>query len=208
MEYQKIPNLFIRNLQGKLVNNDYSRPEFYYLAQNEWYATEKIDGMNIRVIYDGYRVSLKGRTDNSQIPNGILNTMYSFFKPYCEEVFEQNFGKKTVILFGEGYGKGIQNGSYYREDNGVILFDVSVDGKYLSRESVEEVAECFSLPVVPIVMEGSIESIVEYVKTRPKSIVAQTDSVMEGVVAMPWLRLYGNNNERIITKIKARDVAV
>ena len=63
--YQKIPNIFLREAGEKkrIVLGAYSSFELEALKDAEWVCYEKIDGTNIRVIWDGYRVSFAGRTD-------------------------------------------------------------------------------------------------------------------------------------------------
>ena len=55
-EYHKITTVFDRDPENKfktLIDGQFSKPEFEYLANNEWDFTEKVDGTNIRIIWDG-----------------------------------------------------------------------------------------------------------------------------------------------------------
>ncbi len=53
--YQKIPGLFKREevRPFKLLEGVYREPELELLKDIEWVFTEKVDGTNIRVIWDG-----------------------------------------------------------------------------------------------------------------------------------------------------------
>ena len=51
-----------------------------------------------------------------------------------------------------------------------ILFDVMINGNYQPRESVEDIAKYFNIDVVPIVLEGTLQDGVNYVKTNRKCI--------------------------------------
>ena len=67
-EYHKIQTVYLRDPETKyktLLVGQYAKPEFAYLANNEWVFTEKVDGTNIRIgLVDGeYRVG--GKTDGS-----------------------------------------------------------------------------------------------------------------------------------------------
>ena len=107
MEYVKIPNIFKREEFGKnrIIEGEYSTPELKYLAELPWAWSEKVDGTNVRIIWDGHRVSFGGRTDNAQIPSHLVNRLNELFSgTNKEELFEQTFGEKNVILFGEGFG--------------------------------------------------------------------------------------------------------
>lgn len=76
-----------------------------YLKDNEWEFTEKIDRTNIRIIWDGHRVSFYGRTEKSLIPAELTNRLIELFGGNKnEELFEQKFGEAEVMLVGEGNG--------------------------------------------------------------------------------------------------------
>ena len=67
-EYHKIQTLFKRDMSSKhklLIEGDWTLPEFEFLAGNEWTFTEKVDGMNIRVIFKDGAVTFGGRTDDA-----------------------------------------------------------------------------------------------------------------------------------------------
>lgn len=81
-----------------------------------------------------------GRTDNAEIPRPLLDSLNKIFgTTEAEELFEQTFGEKNVILFGEGYGGKVQGvGNEYRPDESFILFDVLIGENYQTREWVRE----------------------------------------------------------------------
>lgn len=204
VEYHKIKAVFARDEQTKKTVEGKYRSEIKYLANNVWQFTEKIDGMNIRIYWDGHRVSFYGRTNNAQIPSALANKLSNLFLGEAnEQLFEQRFGETEVILFGEGYGEKIQSGGAYKKEQDFILFDVMVNGKYQQREDVEDIAKYFGLDTVPIIFEGTLQEAVNYVKTKPKSKIGTADS--EGLVGRPKVELSDANGERVITKIKVRD---
>lgn len=116
-EYHKIETLFERDEKTKkLVEGKYRNEAIKYLKDNQWQFTEKIDGTNIRIYWDGHRVSFYGRTDKAQIPANLMNRLVELFGGETnEQLFEQKFGETEVILYGEGYGEKIQNGGLYRK---------------------------------------------------------------------------------------------
>lgn len=126
-----------------------------------------------------------------------------FLNVETEELFEQKFGEREVILFGEGYGVKIQNGGAYRPDVGFILFDVMIGDNYQSRENVEGIAKCFNLEIVPIIMYGTIQEAVDFVKTKPNSTIGTAK--MEGLVGRPAVEVKDRCGNRIIVKIKVCD---
>ena len=207
VEYNKIETVFERDMNGskKLIYGQYRNETVEYLAWNEWEFTEKIDGTNIRVCWDGHKITFGGRTDRAQIPAHLhAKLQETFLTNEVEELFEQKFGEHEVILFGEGYGVKIQKGGgLYRPDVGFILFDVMIGGNYQPRKSVEDVAACFGLEIVPIVLRGTILDAVNYIETQPRSTIGTAP--MEGVVGRPAVEMRDRCGKRVIVKIKACD---
>ena len=118
LEYNKIETVFNRDIQGtkKLVEGSFRRKAVEYLKDNIWQWTEKIDGTNIRVHWDGHKIEFAGRTDKATIPDHLYSRLEKLFGGNeNEELFEQMFGEKEVFLFGEGYGPKIQTGGNYRD---------------------------------------------------------------------------------------------
>ena len=205
-QYEKIETVFCRDTNGtkRLVLNDYRNPTIAYLKDNMWVFTEKVDGTNIRVHWDGHKVEFGGRTDKAQIPGPLLSKLNEMFMTTeAEELFEQVWGDKDVILFGEGYGPKIQNGGEYRSDVSFILFDVLVGDNYQEREWVEKTAQMFNIDVVPIVLTGTIQDGIDYVMKHPRSTMGT--AMMEGVVGKPMFELRDRRGERVIVKIKWED---
>lgn len=204
-EYHKIDGLYARDELTKRLNPGiYRNPLVHYMANNTWEFTEKIDGTNIRVMWDGYRVSFAGRTDKAIIPKKLLTRLEELFGGEAnEQVFEQTFGEKCVTLYGEGYGAGIQNGGDYTKDNNFILFDVQVEDFMLERNKVDEISRIFGIDAVPLVLRGTIKEAEEFVKKRPYSRIGTAK--MEGLVGRPVYELKDRFGHRVIVKIKVRD---
>lgn len=204
-EYHKIETLFERDEKTKkLVEGKYRNEAIKYLKDNKWQFTEKIDGTNIRIYWDGHKVNFYGRTDRAQIPANLMNRLVELFGGETnEQLFEQKFGETEVILYGEGYGEKIQNGGLYRKGQDFILFDVMIADNYQPRESVEDISKYFGIDIVPIILEGTLQEAVNYVKSKPKSSIGIADS--EGLVGRPVIELQDRCGKRIIVKIKVRD---
>ncbi len=63
-EYHKIDSLFERDAgTKKLLVGQFKDLTIEYLKDCVWQFTEKVDGTNIRIFWDGHRVSFGGRTD-------------------------------------------------------------------------------------------------------------------------------------------------
>lgn len=208
-EYTKIETIFERDTDGskKLIEGKYRNESVEFLRNNEWICTEKIDGTNIGIVWDGHNVSYQGRTERAEIPAHLMNKLIEMFGGETnEELFEQKFGETSVILFGEGYGPKIQKGGgNYREDPSFILFDVYLPDKniWLKRDALEDIAKSFGIDVVPIILKGPLSAAVEFVKSKPKSMFGVAD--MEGLVCKPTVDMLDRLGKRIMVKVKVKD---
>ena len=206
IEYNKIDTLYKRDMEGtkRLLEGEFRNPTVEFLKDNIWQFTEKVDGTNIRVYWDGHKVQFGGRTERAQIPAHLVNYLNDTFgTSEAEQIFEEKFGETEVILFGEGYGPKIQNGGLYRNDVSFILFDVLISGNYQPRESIEDIAKAFGIDIVPIIFEGTIQEGVDFVKTHPKSTMGT--AFMEGLVGRPKIEMRDRCGKRVIVKIKWED---
>lgn len=205
-EYHKIQTVYLRDPETNyktLLDGHYALPEFEYLAINRWVFTEKVDGTNIRVMWDGNNVTFGGKTDNASIPSFLVNRLQERFHP---RLFSENFGVTAVCLYGEGYGAKIQKGGgNYRPDQDFVLFDVKIGDWWLNRPDVEDVSRNLQIDIVPIIGEGTLP---EMVTMARDGFLSQWGSFLsEGIVARPSVELKSRNGARIITKIKHKDFA-
>lgn len=205
-EYHKIRTVYKRDPATKhktLIEGDFSLPEFEFLRSNEWIFTEKVDGTNVRVIFDGETITFGGKTDRAQIPRLLMDRLNEKFLPKLD-VFKEIFNGNPVCLYGEGYGAKVQaGGGKYRQDPDFVLFDVKIDEWCLQRHDVEDIAEKLGIDTVPIIGTGTLQEMVEMAKSGFKS--RWGDFTAEGIVAKPAVELKSRNGERIITKIKYKD---
>ncbi len=199
-EYHKIFNPFKRDeVTKKIIDGEWTKPELGYLSDLEWLWTEKLDGTNIRVIFDGSgKVDFRGRTDRAQIPPMLLSHLQSIFVTGQEE---------DTTLYGEGIGYKIQKGGLYVHGEKrveLVLFDVLIGDWWLRRSAIEDISDNYKIPCVPIVATGTLHQAIDFVRSGFKS--AWNDSLKaEGLVCFPKEQLFNRQSERIITKIKRRD---
>ena len=204
-EYHKIQTLFKRDEKTKkLIEGEFTDKTVEYIKDLKWQFTEKIDGTNIRIMWDGHKVKFGARTDDGQIPAILTNRLVELFAgEKNEQLFEQKFGETEVMLVGEGYGEKIQNGGLYRKGQDFILFDVKIAGNWQPRESVEDIARYFGIDVVPIVLEGTIQEGIDFIKSAPDSKIGTAKA--EGVVGRPLVEMQDRCGNRLIVKIKVND---
>ena len=208
-EYHKIETLYKRDMDGtkKLIIGDFRNPAIEMIKDCKWIGKEKIDGTNIRVYWDGHKVQFNGRTDKANLHGHHVDYLRNTFcTPEAEQIFEENFGDKEVFLFGEGYGAGIQKcGALYRPDKAFILFDVCVNNMYLPMGAIEEIATAFNILPVKVLKTGTINELVEFVKSKPTSECSIEQQVVEGIVASPHIELRDQYGQRMVVKIKVAD---
>ena len=204
-EYPSIQTVWKRDPSDKhrtLLEGQWATPELEYLKDNEWVFTEKVDGTNIRVMWDSEQVRFGGRTDNAQMPTFLLAKLQDMFPA---EKLAECFDDGPVCLYGEGYGARIQKGGgdYIPDGASFILFDVLIGGWWLRREDVEGIAERLGIDVVPIVDTGPLEKAVGMVRHGQES--ALRPGWAEGLVMKPVVDLWGRDGKRIVAKVKHKD---
>ena len=64
----------------KFLIGQYSTPEIEYLKDNDWVFTEKIDGTNIRIMWNGKDVVFGGHSDDAQIYTNLIIKLDELFK--------------------------------------------------------------------------------------------------------------------------------
>lgn len=205
-EYGKIQTVFKRNLEtGALLVGEWTLPEFEFLQDNQWVWTEKIDGTNIRIILDELALVIKGKSEKAQIPIFLLERLQEIFSP--KNMIEAFPELSQVCLYGEGYGDKIQKGGNYIPDGtSFILFDCRIGHWWLTRDSLVQLAEHFSIPIVPIIGEGTLAQGIEHCRKGFKSVIAHnTEYDAEGLVLKPKVELFNRQGRRVITKLKYKD---
>lgn len=204
-EYHKIQTVYNRDPQNHyktLLDGEFARPEFDFLKNNEWVYTEKVDGTNIRVMLKNDTIIYDGKTDNAQIPASLIQKMNERFNI---DSMKSVFPDFDVCLYGEGYGARIQKGggNYIPDGVDFILFDVLINGFWLERHNVEDIATKLGIGIVPVIGTGTLLEGIEIVKSGYKSTIGSQTA--EGLVMRPKVELTNRNGKRIITKIKHKD---
>jgi hypothetical protein len=207
-EYHKIQSIYKRDMTSRrktLLEGQWTIPEFEYLAGNVWTFTEKVDGTNIRVIFQGGGIKFGGRTEDAQIPAQLVARLNERFLPLAAKLCEV-FPDGAAVLYGEGYGAKIQKGGgNYRADQDFVLFDVRVGQWWLQRADVHDVAQKLGIDVVPVIGEGSLHDAVAWAKRGIRSTWGDFEA--EGIVARPKAELMTRGGQRLVAKIKCRDFA-
>lgn len=205
MEYPKINSIYKRETLpggtvGRLIPGQYACPEFASFSQ--WRVEEKIDGMNIRVFVDGDRIEIKGRTEHALLPPKLLQ-YFEGLKPF---LLNNPIYPHPYILFGEGFGAGIQKGGIYRKDVAFCLFDVYTN-RWSTREEVYAIAERFGLDRPHDFGLMTELEILNFVESQPSGKYNDKGYPMEGVMCRsePLMRCNTYSAHPIQWKLKAKD---
>lgn len=217
VEYHKIETLYERDNDTHKLKEPLVLKNSVYGIIKTWEFTEKVNGTNVRVDWDpkaDFREELEfeGRNQNSQFDPQLLKYLRATFTP---EKFQAAFPDGgSVILYGEGFGAGIQKGGIYSKRKQFILFDVLIDRKWwLSWENVKDVARKLNIPTVPFIGEMTLEEATEMVRngfqTRIPEITGDGDGgPAEGLIGRPVEALFDKKGARLIIKIKTKDFAI
>lgn len=204
--YPKIQTVYLRDPATKhrtLLDGQFAKDSFAYLASSEWEWSEKVDGTNIRVHWDGEKARFGGRTDNAQIPTFLYDRL--------RDLFDDNAALReigtTVTLYGEGYGAKIQKGGGNYKPDGVdfVLFDVKVGPWWLKRDDVRSIAVTLGVDTVAVVGTGGLVDAVALTAQGFQSRIGTASA--EGLVMRPMVPLLERDGSLVITKIKHRDFA-
>jgi len=206
--YSKINTLWKREgkeKKGVIIESDFSMPEFNAIKYFE--VSEKINGRNTRITFvNGRNIRrFDGRNDDSEISSKLIEYLNDKFT--IEKLSMVSPESNEFVLVGEAYGPKMNTGSgAYREDISFILFDVWIDGWWLTRSNIEDIAKKLDIDVVPLIGIMSVDEIISFVKSKPQSLITKNQLVMEGVVAKSSpMMMFRNGCEPIMFKLKVKD---
>jgi hypothetical protein len=105
-EYHKIETLYVRDEATHKVHPGELKNRVYGLLKS-WRWTEKVDGTNIRCIWQDKQLTFGGKSDNAQIHADLIKWLYAHVTPDKMAVV---FPEANAVVYAEGYGAGIQKG--------------------------------------------------------------------------------------------------
>ncbi len=166
--------------------------------------TEKIHGSNFRsgylkrptkYFYQRWLLKLFGEYEfvygshNVQLSFGRKKTWYGedVYGKIAEKYKLAEIIPKDCIIYGEIYGKGIQELEYGLNDIDLVIFDIKKDGKYLDWCEVVEFGLYNKIPVVPVLYTGEYSDEKRIECTNGRSTIAwknnpSKEQIREGCV--------------------------
>lgn len=172
-----------------------------YLSNAAWTYTRKVDGENIRIQWDGEQALWNGKSNAFQCSAEFTDYMN---KTFLEEIFEEKFGRdKVVTIFGEKMGPKTQGNELGLDKDELVLYDVNINGTWLSKDNVQLIASYFGARTVLDFMPQELTgcTLQELIKLCAEGQFKN----WEGIVATPAVECRDQGGHRVIVKIKNRD---
>jgi RNA ligase (TIGR02306 family) len=165
-----------------------------FRAGEEIVLTEKLHGTNSRVGLvqtDEGPVWMAGsHAQRRKPPAPGSNKTSIYWFPLTDAVkallSDERFHGRSVVLFGEVFGAGVQDLTYGLDNNRkeYRAFDLSVDGIYLDADDFAAACAAHGVPTVPLVYRGPYSPEVVRQHTDGTTAVGGTQ-IREGVVIKP-----------------------
>jgi len=183
MEFKKYVSL-INHYDLKSINYILNKhPE---LKETIFIIEEKIHGANFTVYLENDEISYASR-------NQIVTKFYGFQEVLEQEKFKLLFRNLTILfpnqeiaVIGELFGGSIQKGVNYGSEKDFKIFDIRIDGEYISPfEVLLYLDRCDSLNLhVPIlgIAKGFKEAMAFDVNINSKILLCDGENIMEGGV--------------------------
>lgn len=202
--YPKFYAPYIRGKFSKFIDLKQPRPEIqpYMNDETEWTVSEKLDGTNTRIIWDGYKLKVKGRTSASQL-QGFQQELLAKLTENGNYVFDELFGEKPVTIFGETIGEKIQKNPY-NVTGDFLVFDILIDNVWLTYDQVKEYSEQLGLHYNEHHSIRGWDNVLTEFEDRAND-AEKHNFYFEGLVAVPYHMPLDRLGNRVITKIKVAD---
>ena len=130
-------------------------------------------------------------------------------KATSADIYVVEYEEVPVYIYGEFFGKKIQNGGNYDKDkNRFSIFDICVQGWFVPIDMLNNYAEKLGLDIAPYIGQMTIEEAEKMVMKGFKTLVpnvSNPDYLEEGIVARPIIPIKDPRGKRIIVKIKTCD---
>ena len=216
------------------IENSY-RTKFISKIREQGYDTvqyslsEKIHGANTSTLCDGEKITFAKRTSEIDKFDDFMgsNTIKSQIDAVTKEIYEI-INKKEIQIFAEIAGglyeveddfvnslinpqsKKVQKGVQYHPANIWYIFDIKVDGVYISNKEMLDILEQVDFEQYPNViyakpiMIGTLDECLEYQNDYESTIYKEfglpklENNICEGSVIKPYDKVYWVGDNRVI----------
>lgn len=209
-EYPKLKNLHKRDPADNKVIDAYTDEIFSpeLLGNAGWTWREKLDGTNLRIIWDGHRAEYRGRTDRAQFSDGQTMFLDEKIKsPAFEELLEQTFGNTEAALYAELIGNKIQGNPHKIDGYEIRVYDAFVAGWWLLPASVDELANDLGLGSAEIIVVapiGNMHQVMKNIASITEAFEGEAGPLeyLEGIVGTAPGSVLGRNGSILRVKLK------
>lgn len=191
-------------------------------------SCEKVHGTNFRVMIPGDGgvplfgsrnniVGLGGGFFGDRPINWFLEVEQGHLLTRVKRVEESAiriYPGKDLIMFGEFFGSGVQNGVSYVTDQSThfLAFDVMVDGTLIDFDEFVTFCLAADVPMVPVVYRGAptleaLNSLLEQDSVVAKAHGVEGRNISEGVVIRPTKMILNRFGEYVMVKHKSLSFA-
>lgn len=175
-------------------------------------------------------IEIHGRTNKAQLNQKLIDFIWNKHFETKLDLFPINGEVYSTVLFGEGFGAGIQSGGIYRNDISFILFDVYMGGRWSTREEVKHLANLLELETPHDFGMMTQDEIISFIKSKPRGMYGANtittpknifiaaagtgiivkpspNYILEGIVARsePLVRFNNNQASPVMWKLKVKD---
>lgn len=165
--------------------------------------TEKIHGTNYRIVHDGTRLWVGSRTQIKKCPEVINDQSPVWWRIASELKLEEKLAKfPNTIIFGEVFGKGVQDLHYGASKPSFRAFDAFdlTTMRYLNFDEFVQMTEIMNIDIVPVLYKGPwnreiLEPLCEGTTTF------NNQHCREGFVVKPLIERWDRRVGRVILKM-------
>lgn len=207
--YPKFYAPYERKEHSKLVDINKPKRDIkpYMTDDMTWTVSEKLNGINTRIIWDGYSIEVKGRNDKTELQGGQLDLQGDLIASQMDNgnfMFDELFGTKKVTIFGEVIGTKIQGNPYKLGETQFKVFDILINDVWVSPEGITKIAEDLNMStVMHYTVRGWDNVMTNFIEIWKNC--RKKKFYFEGLVAYPAHQPLTKKGERVITKIKVKD---
>lgn len=197
-KFSSLENTYNKSIVSKVV--------YEGLDGGNWMVTSKIHGANFGFWYNGEEFKVSSRT---QFVDGsffgcqpVINKHEDAFKEWYHKTYPE--GGKTVAIYGELFGTGIQKEIFYGEKK-FRAFDVVIDDVVVDKVGAQFIVAEAGFEFVPVLFVGSfaecmaVNNVYRSLLTPPEF---EGDNFEEGNVIEPIDVKYFKNGKRVYLKNK------
>lgn len=199
----KTKTLFRRDLSTFKVTGELTDER--YRQVRDWLVTEKMDGMSVILSITPGDCAYYGRSDKTNF-NAVQAIFMEQELNYAATMLYQGGFEKSVNLYAELVGPGVQGNPHNLDALTLRVFDARINDFWLDWDNVCDIATRAGLETVkvihPLKKRLKMLDVIWFIKDTASN---PSGEYLEGYVARTDPYLYDNMGNRIMWKLKVTD---